>query len=121
MKQTRKQQRRKAQKKRRHVGKTRRRFNQPKLLSNYSPISSPGSPNSPNSLTLSPSPSPKTPKTPITKRAEELAALYPNIYTMISRSSSFPEGKMSLNEFYEQFEKEFPNANNYYNKHVFKV
>jgi hypothetical protein len=100
------------QKKKRKARKTRSRHSSKpaNLLLNLSPISSPG-PNSP-SFSLSPN-TPKTlntPNTPITKRAKELANLYPNRGTMVKRSSSFNDG-MTTEEFYTQFERLFPEKN----------
>lgn len=100
---------RRTQKKKRQSRKTRRRrFSQaPNILVNISPVSSPG-PNSP-SFSLSPN-TPKTPNTPITKRAKQLANLYPNKGTMVKRSTSFNEG-ITTEEFYNQFERLFPEKN----------
>lgn len=107
----------KTYRKKKHTRKTRRqavKSKPPKILSNYSPISSPGSN---NSLVLSPSPL-ASPKTPITSRAEELGRLYPNTRSMIERSRSFGNESMSTENFYTAFEREFPHGNNYYNRVV---
>ena len=65
----------------------------PLLLNNtaFSPVSSPGTPNE---------------NSPITKRAKELAALYPNQRAMLRRSTSFNNTGMSNEEFYERLGKE---------------
>ena len=91
------------QKKKRKSRKTRSRHSSKpaNLLLNVSPLSSPG----PNSPTFS-----LSPNTPITKRAKELANLYPNRGTMVKRSSSFNNG-MTTEEFYTQFERLFPEKN----------
>ena len=109
----------KTHRKKKHIRKTRKRSppkpSPPKLLNNYSPISSPGST---NSFELSPSPI-KTPKTPMTKRAEELASMYPDTRSMIQRSQSFNNAaSMSTENFYREFESLFPHGNNYYDRFV---
>jgi hypothetical protein len=101
--------RKRTHKKKKQSRKTRRRRLQPvskppNALLNFSPISSPG----PNSPTFSLSPN--TPNTPITKRAKQLANLYPNRGTMIQRSSSFNNGLPEEN-FYSEFERLFPEKN----------
>lgn len=93
------QRRRRTQKKKKQSHKTRRRLTKPpNTLINFSPISSPG-PNSPVSS-----------NSPITKRAKELAKLYPNRGTMLQRSTSFNNG-ISTDKFYNEFEKLFPEKN----------
>jgi hypothetical protein len=71
----------------------------------FSPISSPGSFNN----ALSPNTTP--PNTPITRRAKELASLYPNRASMIARSKSFNNEAMNTETFYREFEQLFPNRN----------
>jgi hypothetical protein len=97
--------RRKTQKRKHHLRKTRRRrllhvSKPPNALLNFSPVSSPG----PNS------PSPLSPNTPGTKQAKQLATMYPNRRTMIQRSSSFNNG-LSIENFYREFERLFPEKN----------
>ena len=70
----------------------------PSSVNNYSLPPSPGSPN-------------VSPNTPITRRARELASLYPNQRTMIARSTSFNDQGMSTENFYKEFERQFPNRN----------
>jgi hypothetical protein len=70
----------------------------------FSPISSPGSFND----TLSPN---TPPNTPITRRAKELAALYPNRASMLARSKSFNTEGINNETFYREFERLFPNRN----------
>jgi hypothetical protein len=99
----RKEKRRRTLKKKKKSQKTRHKrlrvaSKPPNALINFSPISSPG----PNS--------PQTPNSPITRRAKELASLYPNTKTMVKRSSSFNNG-MTTNNFYEEFKKVFPEQN----------
>ncbi len=67
-------------------------------LKNYSPIPSPGPPNSPVN-------------TPITKQAKELGELYPTREAMLARSTSFNNAGLTTNEFYNQFERLFPEKN----------
>ena len=76
----------------------------PNALIDFSPISSPGSLNN----TLSPN---TPPNTPITKRAKELAELYPNRASMLARSNSYTNNGMSTENFYREFERLFPNRN----------
>ena len=89
-----------------HRRKTRKslKIKPPNALIDFSPISSPGSFNN----TLSPNASPNT---PITKRAKELAALYPNRASMLARSKSYGNEEMSTENFYKEFERQFPNRN----------
>ncbi len=80
----------------------------PNTLINFSPVSSPGSFNN----TLSPNTPVPEPNTPITRRAKELATLYPNRASMLARARSFNENEgMTSNEFYREFERLFPNRN----------
>ena len=108
----RRRQRRRTQRKKKHGRKTRHRRHMskpPNALINFSPVSSPG----PNSPTLSLSPD-SSPNTPITKRAKHLASLYPNTRTMVQRSESFNNNPgMTANNFYLEFERLFPEKNEY--------
>lgn len=80
----------------------------PAALNLYSPISSPGTPNR-NTV----SPIRKT-NSPITKRAKELALLFPNQRAMLRRATSFNNTGISNDEFYERLEKELGVVNQPY-------
>jgi hypothetical protein len=101
--------RHKKHKHRKHGKKTRKtlQIKAPNTVLNFSPISSPGSFNN----TLSPNTPFEEPNTPITRRAKELAALYPNRATMVARSKSFNSPGLGTENFYNEFERIFPNGN----------
>lgn len=97
----RRKRRQRTQRKKRQARKTRRvKALPPSSLNDYSPPPSPGPPNSP-------------PGTPITRRARELASMYPNRNAMIARSTSFNENTngMTTENFYREFERLFPEKN----------
>ena len=71
----------------------------------YSPVSSPGTSNTNNNT--------KLPNSPITKKAKELAALYPNTRSMLRRATSFNNTGMTNDEFYAMLERELGTSNNW--------
>ncbi len=87
------------------VKKNNLKINVPLELSNneYSPVSSPGTSN--NNL--------PPPNSPMTKKAKELAALYPNTRAMLRRATSFNNTGMSNDEFYAMLERELGTSNNW--------
>lgn len=79
----------------------------PQKENEYSPVSSPGTSNSNNNTKKN------HPNTPITKKAKELAALYPNTRAMLRRATSFNNTGMSNDEFYAMLERELGTTNNW--------
>jgi hypothetical protein len=74
----------------------------PQKNNEYSPVSSPGTSNNNTAL-----------NSPITKKAKELAALYPNTRAMLRRATSFNNSGMTNDEFYAMLERELGTSNNW--------